>query len=193
MSHVASAVVHARRTLVQRPWIYWLIVTLAAFGAAASMFERSARVDAARASWGATRTVLVATSPHAPGDPLEAETREVPGAVVADGAIDRGDGLVARQHIGAGEIIHDIDVVAVGGPQAMIPAGWLAVPIAESPPSGAALGDRVQVVSDGFAISLDGGVVGEHDGVTLVAVPAGEAPLIALAADSGNLTLLLKP
>ena len=75
----------------------------------------------------------------------------------------------------------------------MIPAGWLAVPIRESPASGARLGDRVHVVSDGFVISADGLVVGVHDDATLVAVPSDEAPSIPASADAGGLTLLLVP
>ncbi len=88
---------------------------------------------------------------------------------------------------------HEVDVAADGGPQAMTPDGWLAVPVIESPRSGAVVGDRVQVASDGFVVSADAIVVGGFDNVTVLAVPANEAPLLPAAADAGALTLLLKP
>jgi hypothetical protein len=44
--------------------------------------------------------------------------------------------------------------------------------------SGATPGDRVTVVSDGFVIAEDGIVTEIHDDVTLVAVPAGDAPAL---------------
>jgi hypothetical protein len=69
----------------------------------------------------------------------------------------------------------------------------LAVPIVESPPSGAAVGDRVRVVADGVVLSADALVVGYHDDVTLVAVPEQVAPILPPAADSGGLALLLEP
>ena len=195
MSPVASAVAAARRILVRRPWIYWSLVVLAALGTAASVLERSDRIDAARAAWGTSRTVWVAVGDHAPGDRLSVEAREWPAAAVSDGALADtavpGD-AIARQHIGAGEIVQSVDVATSDGPQAITPVDWLAVPVIESPPSAARLGDRVLVVSEGFVISGDAVVVGAYDEVTMVAVPWAEAPAVA-AADSGGVTLLLRP
>ncbi|MFW2333250.1 SAF domain-containing protein [Ilumatobacter sp.] len=193
MSPIASAAVTVRRILVKRPWIYWSLAGLAALAASASLLGRADAIDDARDSWGDTRAVWVATADHAPGDVLSADLRDAPIAVVADSAASDIDGRVARQHIAAGEVIHDVDLLAPAGPQAMTPPGWLAVPISESPASGAALGDRVHVVSDGFVVTADGLVVGRHDDVTLVAVPAAVAPSIPAAADAGALTLLLVP
>lgn len=198
MSPVSNAAVTIRRILVRRPWIYWLLVALAALGAAASMLERSDRVDAARDSWGRTRTVWVATVDHAPGDELAVERREIPAAAVGGDPVDAVDGdaidgLVARQHVGDGEIVNRSDVVALGGPQALAPADWLVVPILESPPSGASVGDRARAVADGVVISDEALVVGHHADATLIAVPAEVAPLVPAAADSGRLTLLLVP
>ncbi len=193
MSPIASSAVTVRRVLVKRPWIYWSVAVIAALGASASLLGRSDGIDAARASWGETRAVWVATVDHAAGDPLTVVHRDVPKAMVADSAVTDVVNRWARQQIAAGEIVHDVDVVSATEPQAMIPAGWLAVPIRESPASGARLGDRVHVVSDGFVISADGLVVGVHDDATLVAVPSDEAPSIPAAADAGGLTLLLVP
>ena len=196
MSPVAAAAVTVRRILVRRPWIYWSLAAIATLGASATLLGRSDAIDAARDSWGQTRTVWVATVDHAPGDPVTADRRDVPTSMVADSAVTAAggiDGRIARQHLAAGEIVHGVDLVATDGPQAMIPPGWLAVPVDESPSSGARLGDRVHVVSDGFVVSDDGLVVGTHDGTTLVAVPDHAAPSIPAAADAGGLTLLLVP
>lgn len=193
MSPFVTIVVSARRLLVRRPWVHWLIVVTLATGAAASMLERADRVDAAREAWGATARVWVATKPLAPGDPIDAEAREVPMAVVPPDPIEEIDGLTMRQHVGAGEMIAHVDVVAGSGPQALIPRGWLAVPLVESPSSGAAVGARVQVASDGIVISADALVVGRHDDVTVIAVPAIEAALVPAAAEAGTATVLLVP
>jgi len=193
MSPVASAAVTARRILVKRPWIYWSLVGVAALGASASLLSRSDGIDAARASWGETRGVWVAAVDHAPGDPIDATRRDQPVAMLAESAATDIAGRVARQRIAAGEVVDAVDVVAPNRPQAMIPPGWLAVPIREAPPSGALLGDRVHVVSDGFVVSGDALVVGVHDDTTLVAVPADSAPALPAAAEAGALTLLLVP
>ena len=193
MSPVSTAAVVIRRILVRRPWIYWLLVALAALGAAASMLERTERVDASRQAWGRTRAVWVAETALAPGDPLRAQRRDVPTAVVEGEVVETVEGLVARQHLGRGEIVHRFDVVAPSGPQAMTPAGWLVVPVLESPSSGASIGDRARAVADGVVLSNDAVVVGHHGDVTLLAVPSDVAPLLPAAADTGRLTLLLVP
>ena len=185
--------VAVRRVLVQRPWIHWLVVAVAAAGAGGSMLERADRVDAARSAWGETRRVWVAVADHAPGDPIVVERRDVPRAVVPAGAADAVDGLTARQHLATGEIVHTADVVALDGPRSLTPAGWLAVPVNESPPSGASLGDRVRVVADGVVLSADAIVVGHHDGAALIAVPTDDAPPIAALGTREGVTLLLIP
>jgi len=193
MSPVSTMIVSTRRVLARRPWIQWAVIVGVATLAAASVHARLQRVDAERDSWGIVRPVLVSTGTIEIGEQLHVELRELPAAVIPEGAIRDADGLVARQRIGAGEIITEVDVAAGSGPQAMTPDGWLAVPVVESPRSGAVLGDRVQVVSDGFVLSTDAIVVGSFDEVTVLAVPADEAPLLPAADDAGSLTLLLKP
>lgn len=190
---VSTIVVSTRRLLARRPWIQWVVIVAIATAIAASVDAQLGRVDAERRSWGSTTTVLVATGPIEVGGPLRVARRQVPEALAPQGAIGDAEGALARQRIGTGEIVTEVDVVADGGPQAMTPAGWLAVPVVESPPSGAAEGDRVQVVSGGFVVSADAVVVGGFDEVTVLAVPADEAPLLPAAADAGSLTLLLKP
>lgn len=193
MSPVTTIIVSTRRVLARRPWIQWVLIVAIATAVAASANGRLQQVDAERDSWGAMRSVLVATAPIEVGDTLRIERRDMPVAVIPEGAIDQADGVVARQRIGVGEIVTEVDVAANGGPQAMTPDGWLAVAVIESPRSGAVVGDRVQVASDGFVVSADAIVVGGFDEVTVLAVPADEAPLLPAAAHAGSLTLLLKP
>jgi hypothetical protein len=193
MSPVSTIIVSTRRVLVRRPWVQWVLIIAVATAIAASVQARLRQVDAQRDSWGSTRTVFVAAGSIEVGEPLRLERRGVPEALVPPGAIERADGTVARQRIGVGEIVTDVDVVADRGPRAMVPEGWLGVPVVESPRSGAQVGDRVQLVSDGFVVSTDAIVVGRLDDVTLLAVPGAEAPLVPAAATAGSLTLLLKP
>lgn len=192
-----SASVRVRRMLARRPWIQWLMVLVVALLVASSVHQQLVAVDTTRASWGATTPVLVATESIDVGQPLRLEQRQLPIAVVPPAAIDAtigvGDRAVARQRIGIGEIVTELDVAADRGPQALTPAGWLAVPVVESPPSGAQVGDRVQVASDGFVVSATALVVGRFDNVTVLAVPASDAALLPAAAIAGSLTLLLEP
>jgi hypothetical protein len=196
MSPVSTIVISTRRALARRPWLQWALIVALAAVVATSVHGHIRRSDAERDAWAETRTVFVAASPTDIGESPQVERIDVPVGIMPDGAVAADqtiDGLVARQRIGLGEIITEIDLIVDAGPQAMTPPGWLAVPIVESPPSGARLGDRVQVASDGFVISADAVVVGRLDGVTMLAVPADEAPLLPAASASGTLTLLLEP
>ncbi len=190
---LATTAASLRRTHAKRPWMYWLLVCFVAIGVAASMLDRADRIDAERVAWGESVTVFVATRAHVPGDPLTAEARDVPSAIAPPGRITSPDGWFVRQYVGEGEIISDAAVTAGAGPQALVPAGWLGVPIVESPASGALIGDRVRVVSDGVVIAREALVVGHHDDVTVVAVPADVAPAVPAAADARSLSLLLVP
>lgn len=137
--------------------------------------------------------MLVASADLAPGDALTVERRTAPAAIVPSGAVATAAGLRARQHIGAGEIITGTDVVRGEGALALVPRGWLAVPVIESPRSGADVGDRVLVASDGITLADDAIVVGFVDDATLVAVAGDRAPLLPAAAAESALTLLRRP
>jgi SAF domain len=185
-----------RRLLAARPWLYWLAIATVAVAIAAAVLDRVDRVDATRDAWGRTTDVLVADRALAPGDPITGDVAALPAAMVPAAAIAPPDaiGHVARHHVAPGEIVTDADVVG-GGPLALAPQGWLVVPIVESPTSGAGHGDRVQIAADGLVIAADAIVVGSHDDVTLVAVPAADAALVAAAtaAAAGGITVLRVP
>jgi hypothetical protein len=198
---VRRRVVAARRLVARRPWVYWFAVGTLASATYATVGSHTSAHDAARAEWGVTVPVLVAHLPLAPGDELDGRVAiaEWPAAIVPPDALAAVEpGLVARQHVASGDAVGALDVAPGDGPLALVPDGWVVVPVVESPASGAALGDRVQVTSEGVLLADDGlvvgGVVGGMAGdVTLVAVPADVAPLLPAAADADHLTLLRLP
>lgn len=187
-----------RRLLARRPWIHWLVVLLAAIGTGLAMRERVASIDGARRAWGEARTVIVAQRDTTPGEVLEVGVRDVPAALVPLDALEvlpENAPLVARQDVSAGEIVTSADIGRSGeeGPAALLPDGWAAVPIVESPPSGVAIGARVQVAGDGVVLAPEAIVVGYHDDATLVAVPVDVAPMVAAGAQAGGVAVLLLP
>lgn len=180
-----------RRLVARRPWVQWIVIMAVAIGLAASVADAMARVDAERARWGSAVTVWVAKHDVSPGDLLAVEALEVPVAVRPDGAAGDPNGAVARQDIGRGEIVTEADIVDADG--SLAPPGWVVAPVRESLPSGAGLGDRVQVASDGFVIASDARVVGFVDDITLVAAPADVAALLPAASVSTDVALLRSP
>lgn len=185
--------VAVRRLLARRPWLYWLGVAAVAvptFGVARS---QSAQVEQATAAWGTTRRVLVTGDALRPGDRIVGEWRDYPVALVPDTALTVDDGeRIARHDLAPGEIVTLGDTVG-GGALALLPAGWLAVAVIESPPSGASPGDRVQLASDGITVAAEAVVVGTAADATLIGVPADVAPLVPLAAEHGSLAVLRLP
>ena len=130
-----------------------------------------------------------------PGDAVAGvtERRAIPAPAVPDRALsDVDDAALARQHIAAGEIVVEYDVLASAAPQAMIPDDWLAVALAESVPSGVRTGDAVGVASGGIVLAADALVVGVAGDAVLVAVPGDEAPQVAQAIATGDVALLIK-
>lgn len=191
-----SVLALVRHRLARSPWIYWAVIAALAILAGAAVSSATSGVDAARRSWGEIRSVYVASADVAPGDQLagRVERRELPAPAVPAQAVAEVDpAAVARQHVAAGEVIVRVDVAAAGSPQALIPAGWLAVAIAEPVPSGATTGDLVQVASGGVVLSDEGVVVATSAGTVVVAVPAGDAAQVGQAASTGDVSLLLEP
>lgn len=184
-----------RRLVARRPWVQWVVIGVAGAGVAASVADAMAGLDAERAAWGRRTTVWVATGDVSTGEPIDADPVEVPAAIrPADAIVDLVRGSLARQAIGRGETIVRHDVWAPDDELGLAPPGWLVAPIEESPASGARLGDRVQVASEGFVIAPEGVVVGVDDaGVTLVAVPADVAPLLPMASTTASVALLRVP
>jgi len=191
-----NPVARVRHVLARRPWLYWSAVLVLAASAGWAVTAAAAGVDDARQAWGSTRDVLVATADIAPGDELAPRTamRPRPLPVIAEATLSSVPaGAVARQHVVTGEALVAVDVAPTSGPQGLIPAGSVAVAVAEAVPSGAAVGDRVVAAGAGVVLADEAVVVGLITDAVLVAVPADQAPLVAQAAGSGELALLLVP
>ena len=193
MRHLAMV----RRVLARRPWIYWTIVAAVAAGGATATMSVIRSVDEERARWGDTGTVLVASRDVEAGEPLDGliTERGYPKAMIPPGAVvSVARGTAARHRLAAGEIVVDVDIASTTAPRSLIPPGWLGVAVVETVASGATIGDRVVVASEGIRLSADALIVGRGDGVTIVAVPDDEAPNVAAATTStGGVALLLRP
>jgi len=186
-----------RRLLARRPWLYWLAIGVLATAAYAALAARSRAYDAARDRWADTGPVLVARRPIAPGDELAGAVAraEWPRALrPADALIGIDPDAVARQHVGVGEVVTAVDVAPLTGPLALVPDGWVVVPVVEAPSSGATLGERVRVVSGGIVVSADARVVGTiGPDVTLVAVPDADAATVSAAVEARAVVLVRRP
>lgn len=180
-----------RRVVARRPWIQWALVAALAAGVAASVADAMAGLDAERAAWGRPVTVWVAAHEVGAGDVVVAEPATVPTAVRPEGAVRDPGGAIARQTIGRGEIVTEVDVV--DDERGLAPADWLVAPVRESLPSGAMVGERVLVASDGIVLAPDAIVIGFVDDVTLVAAPPDVAPLLPAASDTSRVALLRTP
>jgi hypothetical protein len=180
-----------RLMVARHPWIYWLSIAVVAGMAGLGAARALADVDTARRAWGEQQTVWTASAGIEPGQPISAEGRDVPLAVVPVGAVDSApDGSIARQRIGPGEIVVDSDVSA-DGTVGLIPDGWVAFAVT-APVAHFAVGDHLDVYSGdqlvGAGMVVD---VGEQD--LMVAVPAAAAPAMATAVLTDSATLALTP
>src|SRR3954465_15623837 len=104
--------VAVRRLLARPPWIYWVLVFVAAVGCGAEVRQRVGQVEHARDAWGQARDVLVARHDTRPGEPLDVEVRRVPVGVVPVSVLQddpNGGPLIARQDVSAGEIVTTFD------------------------------------------------------------------------------------
>jgi hypothetical protein len=185
-----------RYELARRPWLYRTLVAAVAVTCGLVVADATAAIDDARDSWGVTRTVIIASADIAPGEELAGRTsravRPVP-ALPEAALASVPAGAVARQRIAAGEALVPADVAATAGPRSLVPDGWSAVAVAEVVPSGTAVGDPVVAAAGGVVLAGEGLVVGHAGDAVLVAVPADDAPHVAHAAATGELTLLLVP
>lgn len=187
-------IVATRRLLVRRPWLYWCGVAVATVVVWSSWQTRLDDLAEERAVWGTTVAVLVAAEPIDVGTPIvgAVESASFPAKLVPPSAITHANGI-ARHPIAAGEIIVASDISITVGPLALVPDGWAAVAIVESPASDARVGERVQVVSEGVVIAAEALVVDAAAEVTIVAMPAEAAPAAAHASQTSRASLVRSP
>lgn len=180
----------ARLMVARHPWIYWLgvavVASLVSLGAARALGD----VDAARRSWGEQQSVWMTTGAIGPGEAITAERRDVPRAVVPPDAVTDDPAAVARQRIGAGEIVTTADVAAAGS-AGLVPAGWVAFAVSASVDH-FAIGDHLGVYA-GDQFVAAGVVVDEGESELMVAIPADAAPAMAAALLADAVALALSP
>ena len=182
-----------RLMLARHPWTYWLVIAVLAGAVGLSAARAVARIDAARRSWGVHQSVWTATASIEPGQPITAERRAVPRAVVPDGAaLDVPSGAIARQQLAAGEIVTDADVSASGS-AGLIPDAWVAFVVPASVEH-SAVGDHLDVFSSDHLVAA-GLVIDVGESELMVAIPAVAAPAMstALLADAVTLGLTSNP
>lgn len=177
--HVVARV---RLFLVRHPSVWWASIALVAIVVGIGVGGAVRRLDDERRSWGEPRQVWVATADAAPGEPVVAEARAYPAAMVPADALDAPPAGAARQRIATGEVIVATDVSTTGTP-GLIPPGWVAVPVSQRA-SVAHVGDAVAVFADGRHLA-DGVVVAVDADQVVVAVPAESAPDVTQAVPGG--------
>jgi hypothetical protein len=189
--HVAS---RARHVLARRPWIYWVVVAGLAAVAAAALRGELNSIAAERDRWGTTRTVLVASRLHEPGDPVTADAEAVPLAALPHGALGEiPDGAVVRQRVAAGEVLTELDVHRGLGPAALAEAGTVVVAVSDPLARDVSPGLAVQVSADGVVVADSARVTSVVDDVVFVAVNERDGPIVAAAAQQGAASLLYLP
>lgn len=202
MPTIAAVPARIRRRLARLHRWWWVATALLAGAAAWGVVDAMTGAAAAQDAWGTPVDVLVVRRDVAAGQPLDTEIRSVPSTVVPDDALLAGEmppggsgaELVARHAIGAGEMLVAGDV-EVGGVVGRIPDGWRAITVMEHRSSGAAIGERVDVVGDGLLIAVGAHVIEVTPAERLVtlAVESSAAPTVAAADATATITLLRRP
>ncbi len=177
-------VAHVRSFLARHRAARWVLVTVLAGTVAAVLAAQSAALERERSAWGEGRTVWVATTDLAPGDPVLVRAVSAPPAVVAPTAvIEDPSASIALRQVAAGEMLVIGDV---GDRGSLAPADRRRVAVAADETTLAvAVGDLVDVidaVAGGTVIATDALVVEVTPTTVVVAVPASSAPSVAAAA-----------
>ncbi len=184
-----SIVPRLRLLFARRPWLYWLLVWMCAAVVWFSVAGALADVTRERDSWGATRTVWVASGPVAAGELVGATASDYPLAMVPPSAVTSVPAdVVAARSIGAGEVVVSADLAADG----LIPADWVvfAVPADGSPTL--LIGNEVSLFGSG-QLWCDGLVATVSEAAVETAVPSDCAASISAQLALGAVTLARHP
>ena len=194
MRHLAMV----RRVLARRPWIYWTIVAAVAAGGAIATASVARRRRRRTGTLGRHRD-RARRHPRRGG--RRAAGRSDRRAPLSDGDDPARCGDVARSRRGRPPPTRRRrdrrrcrrrrdHGTALADPARLARRSRSSRPW----PSGATVGDHVVVASEGVRLADDALIVGHGDGVTIVAVPDDEAPIVAAASSStGGVALLLRP
>jgi hypothetical protein len=182
-----AVVVRVRTAAARHPVLYWLVAGSLVVLAVWRVHAIDRATNERRAAWGDAIEVWVSTADSAIGDPIAAERRTLPAAMVPQGAVDHDPtGAPARRPRRRGEVVLDID--AEPSPlAALIPAGYVAITLEQRPLPAVAPGDAIVVVTGTGSVPGLALLVG-IDTIT-VAVPSEQADPVATAAWSAAATV----
>lgn len=196
--------------LRRRPPLRRALVGAAALLLGALVQSTVAAADAARAAWGERRTVLVATTDLAPGEPVgrgDLRAEERPVAALPPGALGEvPPGAVVRSLVLEGEVLtrRRLGAGSRTGVAALLPAGTRAVSIPVEPGTAPPL--EVGQLVDVVAVSVDGDgrarsavlvpaaeVVEAGESAATVAVPVERVGDVVAALAAGAVSLVVLP
>lgn len=175
-----------RWTLARHPILYWLLVGSVGLVVTSSVRRAVDGATTARDRWGTSVVAYVTAGFVERGSTVIAEARDVPLAMLPDGALVDAPppGAVAAHDLAAGDILDSTDVATSGA----VPATWVVLSVS-TPAPGLVAGDTVAVLGAG-ALLCDGTVVAvgpatEGDAPSIEVAMPGDcaehaAPLLAL-------------
>lgn len=184
----------SRIFLARHRWIYWATLAALAAGVGVTFEARLSALDAARSQWTTTNTVFVAHHDHVPDDPLQVDAVDLPLAAIPTNAVtERPDGVLARQHVGRGEVIVTDDILAAHGPASRAPEGMVVVGVVDALGSSPPVGIAVRVAAEGLLLASDATVVAVAGDVVYLAVSEDVGAMVAHAAHTGTASILFVP
>jgi Flp pilus assembly protein CpaB len=192
------------------PRLWWVVTLVCAVTLGWMVSTVLSRADAARRSWGATQTVVVARHHIAAGEELgpgDIDLAARPAALVPEHALrELPDGQRTSGPVEEGEILVTSRLAAqgAGALAATMPPGTRAVAIPLEPGLAPPLtvGDRVDVLvalpaeaagdgPPGFVVAADVPVLAVSDAAVTVAVAPATAPRVAVALGAGAVSVAL--
>jgi Flp pilus assembly protein CpaB len=206
------------RWLRRHRGLYWVVALGVAGLSAHALATALTRAEHARAQWGASRSIVVARHRLDVGEVVRAADVTVaswPDALVPLGTVGDVGAIEGRTVV---DVIHPDEPVrterlapdGLHGVAALVPAGWraLAVPVGSAPLT-LSVGDRVDLVaavpdtaassgsssasaSASFVLAANALVVAVDDRSVTVAVPADDAPRVALGIATGSVIPALR-
>jgi Flp pilus assembly protein CpaB len=198
--------------------VYWVVALGVAGLSAHALATTLTRAENARAQWGSSRSVVVARHRLDVGAVVHASdvtTASWPDALVPRGSVDNVGAIEGRTVV---EVIHPDEPLrterlapdGLHGVAALVPAGWraLAVPVGSAPLT-LSVGDRIDLVAavpdatassgssssgapSSFVLAANALVVAVDDRSVTVAVPADDAPRVALGIATGTVVPALR-
>ena len=183
--------VRIRIFLARHAWVRWAIIVALTVAVGWTVHHRGAAVERERASWGATIDVVVARSDLQPDGAIDAAIVAMPAAMVPPAALTAlAPDTRLRRHVVIGAVLTSADVTVDPGPAAFAEDGTAVVGVIDPLARSASIGLQVAVTSEGVTLAERASIVGVDTDVIFVAVPEAAAPMVAAAAQIGNVSLI---